>query len=261
MEFDLESALSRLKDDFIAGSIEKLDDIDIIIDNIYKNKGHRGDQFFQMQRDVHSIKGSAGTHGLHLLTLVAHRLEDYLEAAPRLSQEQWQSVQVYIDEMRTLVEQGEEPEEENRQVVINRLPHAQESATEFSDQKNKKVTVLVVMPAGVQRKVIGKELASCGFDLSFTDRPVEAIRLVMDLQPDAVLSNQEFRFMTGAELARVLQEIKRTKETPFALLTSSDSIHDDLPSSAHIIHKGETFVDDMTEYLVKIGLFGNLQLS
>ncbi len=258
MQFDLESALQRLKQDFIEGSLEKLDDIDKIIDNIYNDRGNRGDQFFQLQRDVHSIKGSAGTHGMHLLTLVAHRLEDYLEAAQRLNNEQWRHVQVYIDEMRVLVDLAKDPSESEREAVLARLPHAQEQSTEFSDQKSKKVTVLVVMPPGVQRKLIGKELAACGFDLSFTDRPVEAIRLIMDLQPDAVLSNQEFRNMTGSELANVLQEIKLTKTTPFALLTSSEVDESSLPKGSHIIKKGESFDADLTNYLVDIGLFGRL---
>lgn len=258
MQFDLEAALSRLKQDFIEGSLEKLDGIDDIIDNIYNDRGERGDQFFQMQRDVHSIKGSAGTHGMHLLTLVAHRLEDYIEACPRLNKEQWRGVQLYIDEMRHLVDLGKDPSEQERDDILHRLPHAQQEVVEFSTQKKKKVTVLIVMPPGVQRKLIGKELASCGFDLSFTDRPVEAIRLVMDLKPDAVLSNQEFRNMTGSELANVLSSIKLTSQVPFALLTSSDIEADSLPKSAHIVKKGETFVSDMTEYLVDIGLFGKL---
>jgi len=258
MEFDLESALSRLKQDFIEASSEKLDGIDIIIDNVYNERGNRGDQFFQLQRDVHSIKGSAGTHGLHLLTLVAHRLEDYLEAARRLSKEDWRSVQIYIDEMRKLVDLTQEPEEKFRRLTLESLPHAQNGPTEFSEQKSKKVTILIVMPPGVQRKLIGGELAACGFDLSFTDRPVEAIRLIIDLKPDAVLSNQEFRNMTGLELAHVLKAIKVTQDTPFALLTSSGLDKEALPQGTYIIQKGENFTSDLTEYLVNVGLFGRL---
>lgn len=258
MEFDLESALKRLKQDFIEGSLEKLDDIDKVIDNVYNDRGNRGDQFFQLQRDVHSIKGSAGTHGLHLLTLVAHRLEDYLEAVRRLNKEEWRSVQIYMDQMRKLVILAEEPEDKLREEILHDLPHAQGTTTEFSGQKTKKVTILLVMPAGVQRKLIGAELAACGFDLSFSDRPVEAIRLVMDLKPDAVLSNQEFRNMTGVELANVLKAIKSTSNTPFALLTSSDLKTNALPKGTHIIQKGEQFTSDLTDYLVDVGLFGRL---
>jgi CheY-like chemotaxis protein/HPt (histidine-containing phosphotransfer) domain-containing protein len=258
MEFDLQSALLRLKQDFIESSIEKLDAIDETIDNIYHDRGNRGEQFYQLQRDIHSIKGSAGTHGLHLLTLVAHRLEDYLEAAPRLSNEEWRSVQIYIDEMRDLVNKGIEPEENIRNSILLRLPHAQKTAIEFSDQKNKKVTILIVMPAGVQRKLIGAELAACGFDLSFTDRPVEAIRLVIELKPDVVISNQEFRNMTGVELAHVLKAIKITRDIPFALLTSSELKHEMLPLGSHIIHKDKNFTSDLTDYLLSIGLFGRL---
>lgn len=258
MDFDLESALARLKQDFLESSLEKLDDIDTIIDNIYNDRGERGEQFFQLQRDVHSIKGSAGTHGMHLLSLVAHRLEDFVEAAPRLKNDQWRQVQLYIDEMRNLIDMGRDPGESEQQTILQRLPHAQEAHKEFSEQAKKKVTVLVVMPAGVQRKVIGTELASCGFDLSFTDRPVEAIRLIIDLKPDAVLANQEFPGMTGTELANVLHAIKATRDIPFALLTAMDHIPDELPKGTKVVHKSKNFTSDLTEYLVDIGLFGAL---
>lgn len=258
MDFDLESALSRLKQDFIESSLEKLDEVDQIIDNIYNERGHRGDQFFQLQRDIHSIKGSAGTHGMNLVTLVAHRLEDYLEAVPRLNLEQWRSVQIYADEIRALIDLGKDPSPEDVKHILHRLPHAQEPASEFSDQKRKKVTILLVMPVGVQRKLIGQELAACGFDLSFTDKPVEAIKLIMELKPNAVLSNKELNNMTGVELANVLGEIKATQNIPFALLTSSEVTPRDLPKGSKIIRKGEDFVSDLTEYLVDIGLFGQI---
>jgi len=258
MDFDLESALSRLKQDFIESSIEKLDDVDKIIDNIYNERGHRGDQFFQLQRDIHSIKGSAGTHGMNVVTLVAHRLEDYLEAVPRLNPEQWRAVQIYTDEIRHLIDLGNDPTPQQTEAILHRLPHAQEPVSEFSDQKRKKVTILLVMPVGVQRKLIGQELAACGFDLSFTDRPVEAIRLIMELKPNAVLSNKEFATMSGVELANVLREIKITKTIPFALLTSSNISERELPDGTRVLYKGETFINELTEYLVQIGLFGKI---
>lgn len=258
MEFDLEFALTRLKQDFIESSLEKLDDIDNIINLIYDQTGNRGELFFQLQRDVHSIKGSAGTHGLHLLTLVAHRLEDYIEAAARLNKKEWRNVQVYIDEMRKLVVSAEEPGNKERENILLCLPHAQTSANEISHQTRKKITILIVIPAGVQRKLIGSELAACGFDLSFSDNPVEALSLIMDLKPNAVLSNQEFRNMTGLELANVLKVVKLTKNTPFALLTSSQIRKDQMPKGMHIIKKGQNFTSDLTDYLVNIGLFGQL---
>jgi len=259
VHFDLEAAIARLKGDFIDNSLDKLDEIDNIINAIYSNCENRGEKFFQLQRDVHSIKGSAGTHGLHLLTLVAHRLEDYIEASSRLTQEQWRSVQEYVDVMRKLLNTGIEPTENERTKILQSLPHAQQkSDAAFSEQKKKRVTILIVMPPGVQRKAMGRELASCGFDLSFTDRPVEAIRLVMDLQPDAVISDHNFRNMTGSELANVLQDIKITQHIPFALLDGGSAAGADIPESTRIIHKDSKFADDLTEYLVDIGLFGQL---
>ena len=64
--------------------------------------------------------------------------------------------------------------------------------------------------------------------------------------------------MTGLELAHVLKAIKVTRDTPFALLTSSEPDIETLPQGMHIIHKGEKFTSDLTDYLVNVGLFGRL---
>lgn len=262
MGFDLEAALLRLKDDFIATSLDKLDHVDQIIDAFYQGQNGTEDQYFQLQRDIHSIKGSAGTHGLSTLTLVAHRLEDYLESSSSASANKWQDIQAFCDEMRKLVELGAEPDATVREETLKRLPSiVDDKTTAISEQKKRHVTILLVMPQGVQRKVIAKELTDCGFDLSYATRPLEAVSLVMNINPDAVLSNQEFPHMTGLELAHVLKAIEATRETPFALLTSSDIPKDTLPQETQLIKKGGNFMSELTDYLLDVGLFGRLSVK
>ena len=61
-KIDIQDALERLKQEFINTSAEKLDKIDRIIDKLYRGEeDDRGADYFEFQRNTHSLKGSAGT--------------------------------------------------------------------------------------------------------------------------------------------------------------------------------------------------------
>ena len=100
MDDNFEKTLERLKTDYIESSSDTLDKIDAIIERMHSGAGDKGADFVDLQRDIHSLKGSAGTFGFSSVTIVAHRLEDYIEATRRLSNEQLMDVQVFIDGIR-----------------------------------------------------------------------------------------------------------------------------------------------------------------
>ena len=61
-KIDNQDALERLKQEFINTSAEKLDEIDRIIDKLYRGEeDDRGADYVEFQRNTHSLKGSAGT--------------------------------------------------------------------------------------------------------------------------------------------------------------------------------------------------------
>jgi chemotaxis protein histidine kinase CheA len=149
----LKDVLAQLTQKFIELSADRLDGIDQSIDDILNDKGDRGTLYNNLQMEIHSLKGSAGSYGFHLVTTIAHRLEDYMESSSRLENEQWLDVQKFIDEARRIIEQGQE----------------------FSGSDINSITVFLVMESGVQRKLVGTELASQGINISFSNNPLEAI--------------------------------------------------------------------------------------
>lgn len=259
MEFDLEKALARLKQEFIESSGDRLDEIDGAIDRIFKGTGDRESDFMQMQRDIHSIKGSAGTYGFNAVTVIAHRLEDYVESTRRLTNKQLGDVQVYIDHIRQIMESGVNPDEEKTQGILKNLPSSTKASV--SDQERRYVTVLLVMPKGIQRKLIGTELASCGFEISFSENPIEAIKLAVSIKPNIIVSSTEFPDINGVELANIFKVIRATKKAAFVLTTSHEPdspILADLPKGTEIIHKGGDFAEELTDCLIHIGVFGKV---
>jgi chemotaxis protein histidine kinase CheA len=169
----LKDVLAQLTQKFIELSADRLDGIDQSIDDILNDKGDRGTLYNNLQMEIHSLKGSAGSYGFHLVTTIAHRLEDYMESSSRLENEQWLDVQKFIDEARRIIEQGQDPDESLYNEILKVLPSS--SSKEFSGSDINSITVFLVMESGVQRKLVGTELASQGINISFSNNPLEAI--------------------------------------------------------------------------------------
>jgi chemotaxis protein histidine kinase CheA len=144
MDDTFEKALARLKTDYIEGSGDKLDVIDAIIDRMYRGDGDRGADFVDMQREIHSLKGSAGTYGFASISLITHRLEDYIEATRRLDHDQLRDVQTYIDRIRDIFQAGVNPTEAEMDTLLRALPSG--TASLVSAQDVRLVIVLLVMP-------------------------------------------------------------------------------------------------------------------
>ncbi len=256
-EIDFQKALARLRLEFIDDSAERLDRIDAQIDRMYRGTGDGNDVFIEFQRDIHSLKGSAGTYGFSAVTLIAHRLEDYIEASPLLKNEHLLDVQAYIDHIRKILESGNDAPKEQLEKILASLPSS--VVTKSQQTEHRKVTVFLVMPKGVQRKMITTELNSCGFELVFSDHPLEAFGLAISLQPDLILSSVEFDRFSGMEFARALRVVNATNDIPIVLLTSYDAQKlqlGEIPANTKIVHKGSDFTADLANILMQEGMIG-----
>ncbi|MCK5041815.1 MAG: Hpt domain-containing protein [Sphingomonadales bacterium] len=207
----------ELTDRFIESTIDRLESLDQLIDQIYNGKGERGEQFRKFSQEIHSLKGSAGTFGFHLVSTIAHRLEDYMESSKRLEKDQWLDVQKFIDAIRLIFEAGHDPEQDQHGDILSQLPSS-------SKQEQDSTTLLLVMTSGLIRKHLGTDLAAKGYDISFANDPVQAIDIALKIKPDVVISSQEFANITGLELAKALKVIDGTKHIKFALMTGNKKL-------------------------------------
>lgn len=253
-EIDLQETLERLKHEFIDNSADKLDRIDGMIDRLYRgHEDSRGMQFVEFQRDVHSLKGSAGTYGFDSISLIAHRLEDYIETTRRLSQENLLDVQKFVDRIREILEGGDEVSNDRLTEILERLPTsaAAQSVTEEADQP----VALLVMSKGVQRKVVAADLSANGFEIAYADHPLDAFRLAVSLKPSLIATSLEFDNLSGLELARALRGVDVTTETPFVIMTSHavDGLGQQLPSQTAAIQKDAEFRSKLGNTLSEFG--------
>ena len=252
----IRAILARLSAEFRDDCREKIDECGDILQRLSEQHDNWREDMIELQRRIHNIKGSAGSFGFPAITLIAHKLEDDLEAAESPAGHT-HDIQVFLDVIRDIADRGINPPEEEYPALLRTLPRPRHGFVPV--QRAREVHVLLAMPKDVQRRIVQKELASCGFDVTCADTGVAAIGLALATRPDAVFASLVLADMSGADLAGALAAIGATWKCPFALLTTVAADAPELaglPPQACVIAKNERFMETLTERLIEWGLFG-----
>lgn len=252
----MESIVARYEQEFRVDCLEKLDGMDEAINGMVAGGEGFPAHLDNFLRLVHSIKGAGGTFGFPAISSIAHRLEDFVEALKDASSHMGE-IQAFIDSMRKIAESGFNPDPDDCTRLLAALPRANMSIGTV--MPSREVNVLLVMPRDVQRKIIGQELSSCGFRISFVATGVGAISAALEEKPDIIVSSVVLADMTGNDLARAMDAIEATHGGHFILLSSSPVTNEQLkklPDHIAIVHKGAGYAESLTEHLIGWGVFG-----
>ena len=111
------------------------------------------------------------------ITMIAHALEDYIETAGKVGPDHLPAIQAYTDAIRVIADHGENPGDSETTEIPRALPHSGTVTVNATptDQITRDIGFLPVLPKGLQRRIIGEELASCSFRVSLAETAVEAI--------------------------------------------------------------------------------------
>lgn len=259
-EYDKENAiLARLSQEFIEAAHDHLDDIENKLDRLDDDQGNTKESLLSIQRHIHNIKGQGATFGFPLTGRVAHMLEDYLINSSDIQAEHIADIRVYLSLMVDLISTGETIAEDDPQSLLKALPTGQ--VVTFGTQRTHDINVLLVMPAGLQRRLVAKELLSCGFRVMRAYDSVEALSTALDITPDIVFVNYDMTPFGGGELSNVFASVEKLRDIHFVLLTSyeaGDAHLQNLPENVSVVQKHKDFMEDIGELLIQWGVFGNI---
>ena len=124
-------------------------------------------------------------------------------------------------------------------------------------ERKRIANVLLLMPKGLQRRIIGQELASFGFRVSIAENSLIAIDRALALKPDLVVASMVLDRISGLDLAAIFGAVKGLRGTRVLLLTASDLDAETLaevPPNARVIKKGVGFARDFMQFLRDEGL-------
>jgi len=173
----------------------------------------------ELLRDVHSLKGSAGTYGLGFVTKACHRLEDLLSKHSPAGDHQ-----AYLDALLRYVDLM-------RDYVASLASGGDKSGAEFTARLDallngvatQPVRVLIVEPALSMSHAYRRLLDLRGVAKSTSSSGYEALgRLIQD-RYDAVLTSYVTADISGLSLAKAVRAIDEiSRELKVILVTSSD---------------------------------------
>jgi len=256
---DVDAILARLRVEFVENTRDQLDEIETRIDWLDSGREISADDLFDVQRNIHNIKGQGGTFGYPLVGRVAHLFEDYLENVGGVKPENIKDLRTYIETMTSLLVSGENYTLQQTEELLRALPMGR--ATGFSGQETHDVEVLLVMPRGLQRRLVANELMSCGFHVNRAHDSMEALSYALDMAPDIVFANYDMTPFNGCELARVFGGIERLRDIHFVLFTSyeqGDAHLVGLPDNVSVVEKRQDYANSLSALLMKWGVFGQI---
>lgn len=83
-------------------------------------------------------------------------------------------------------------------------------------------TIIVIDDSKFTLKVFADLLITAGCKVITCDDPLSAQDLVIEHNPDCIVSDYEMPNLTGLELCKIIKNEERLKEIPFIMLTSKD---------------------------------------
>jgi len=246
---DLEMILADMRQEFIESAEDRLDEVEAAVARMLANKGRVEYEQLEVKRHIHTLKGVGSSYGFPAITVWSHALEDYLETIKELGVDQLWDVQLFVDRIRDVLETGLNPVDAEIAAAVKSMPLR--GLTRERSPLKSGMSVMLLMPKGLQRKIISRELTTFGFRVIIAESSLSAVDLAITLRPDVVISSFVLDRISGLELARVLGAIDATSGHKFLLMTASEDIDDKtvVPDHVTVVRKGRSFSAELIKFL------------
>lgn len=192
------------------------------------------------------IKGQARNFGMSLIGIIAARFEDYLNALDHMPDWALSGVKVFLETLRSAIEGGI-ADDADPSLIVRGLP-ARPRVLGVDDNDVLDVEVMLVMENSTLTGFVEREMHACGYRTTVVASPFEAFEQAVRTRPDMIIISAVLQGLSGIDLATALATMPETRNTPVAVLTSRDEDNVNielLPKSVPVIHKGESFGDDL----------------
>ncbi len=245
----------RLRVEFMDDARDRLQRMYDALDRLAARKAPDAEVIATLRMDIHNLKGTGAPFGYPAVSLVAHRMEDYLSGLQRLDEGQVGSVQAFLDRVAHLIDRAVQPDISETNQILRALPTRY--VFDIKDVEVRNVEIMVVTPSKVVAKKVGTELAACGFRSVTVQDPIESISLALLAPPDMLIAAMMMDGLSGLDLICGLHAMSVTRKVPMALLTSLDLDNHalrEVPAGVSVIRLGPKFSEDIARAITKFNL-------
>jgi len=247
----LDEVMASLRVEFIERANDHLDELDAAIRSAEHDAAGNFPDEYEFRRNVHSLKGSGVTFGFPLVTVIAHRLEDYMHEMEASGENALEGIHVFVDRMRDNIDGQIGSGAEDAAEIARSLPIA--GVADF-DVVKVDMEVMLISPKDTASRIVSKELQECGFRVVNVPSPFVALEQIALTKPNLAIAIAVLDGLTGVDLACAVRAMPATHALHFALITSFEEGHhalDALPKDVPVIRKGPELPDDLAEVLYR----------
>lgn len=209
--------LLQLRNTFLEEIPEKLDRLDQLLVAMEK-AGVDSDSFNEFYRIVHSLKGSGGTFGLHIVTTICHQLEDLLNTTDGGTKYTPQLIAIslkYVDLLRMALEQIH--------AGNTSFPQIEERLDGLRKQLAKKqFTVLIVDNSKLLTQIYLQALAELPVRPVMMSDGFVALRRLLTEPFDLLITTNEIPVLNGISLIGALKLSSNKNHNIKAILVTSN---------------------------------------
>lgn len=245
----------RLRIEFVDDARDRLQVMYDGLDGFAKGARTDAEVIGLLRLEGHNFKGMGTSFGFPAVSLIAHRLEDYLSGVNRLAEREITDLQVFLDRIAELVDRAEQPALAETNQIIRALPVRYKF--DVTDVEIRNVEIMLVTPSKVVAKKVGAELAACGFRTVTVNDPIESISHAVRVPPDMLIASMVMDGLSGLDLIRGLRAMSITRHVPMALLTSmslDNPALKEIPQGVAVIRVGEHFGNDFAATVTRFNL-------
>jgi len=245
----------RLRIEFVDDARDRLQSMYDTLRSLRAGRGTGNSAIGLVRLEAHNLKGMGTSFGYPTVSLIAHRLEDYLSGVVSLEGRLIDDALIFIDRIAEVVDRAEQPALAETNQIIRTLPVRYQF--DITDVEIRDVEVMLVTPSKVMAKKLCGELAACGFRPTTVYDPIESISHAVRLPPDFLIASLVMDGLSGLDLIRGLSAMSVTKHVPMALLTSmglDNPALREVPDNVAVIRLGDGFADDFAAAVARYNL-------
>ncbi|MBT7443617.1 MAG: hypothetical protein HN790_06580 [Methylococcales bacterium] len=206
----MQQMLAEMKASFVADLPSQFDEFEQLIIALERSCDPMAESA-ELCREVHSIKGAAGTHGLPIITTICHHLEDQLQL---FSDDYIEHSLRYIDLMREALDLSEDE-------VPNFSP-IEEKLSKMRREFSKHSMIGLVVESSKLITMIEQDiLSNYPVELTFLSDGLIALEHLLSEKFDFIITSQEVSSLNGIALISAVRASDSTNKNIKAILLTS----------------------------------------
>lgn len=214
--------MQQLRANYLAELPDHVNELEQLTLGLSKQSDDYAQQYGELYRKVHSLKGSAGTYGLQIVSTICHQMEDSLahiaNDRSKVDDNFLDRCLAYFDLMRSAISSAVQGK--------TSFPEIEAALAAMRDTSaDRRLAVLLVEPSKVNSRLYFGVLKNLPIQFSVVDSGYAALGLLLHSQFDLLITGYETPLLNGLALIAAVRLNKGANQDIHAiLLTSSNNL-------------------------------------